>query len=170
MSSCVLRLLQVWMQNIADSTCRKQEKLRRPTLHVIIIHCRKKRARVAPPKTLTDSYTQILPKNSNLTSIQWFGHPNSYYTILHYRSIPCLKTLVHRVHYSFTACFFTLLSYTQYFYIAELYSIRTQCWGMLSLNNLLSNSQFQYVAELWPILSHCWSIHNIATLLSYNLP
>ena len=131
---------------------------------------REKMARITPPNTLTESYTQNFSKNSNLTSIQWFGDTNPYYTILHYRSIPCLKTLVHRVHYSFTACFFTLLSYTQYFYIAELYSIRTQCWGMLSLNNLLSNSQFQYVAELWPILSHCWSIHNIATLLSYNLP
>ena len=124
MSSCVLGLLLMWMPNNANSTCRKLgEKLRQPALHAIIIHCGTKSAWIAPVNKLTDLYTQFLPKKLNLISFQWLGHPNSYHTILHYRSIPCPNTFVDSVRYFITACFISLLSYTQRFYIAELYPI-----------------------------------------------
>ena len=38
------------------------ESLRRPAIQAFIIHCGTKSVRVAPPKTLTDSYTQFLSK------------------------------------------------------------------------------------------------------------
>ena len=92
-----------------------------------------------------------------------------------------------------TAFFITLLSFTQPFYIAELYPILTHCWGIPYAITLLSNSQrlrfcwvipnpntllryslFFYIAEhfpisihteLYPILTHCWGIPNFDTLL-----
>ena len=37
-------------------------KLKRPVPHAFIIHCGKTSVRIAPPNTLTDSYTRFLPK------------------------------------------------------------------------------------------------------------
>ena len=59
-----------------------------------------------------------------------------------------------------TACFNTLLSFTQTFHIAELYAILTHCWGITYLITLLSNSQR---------LILCWAITNPNTLLRYTL-
>ena len=59
-----------------------------------------------------------------------------------------------------TSCFFTLLRFTQHFYIAKPYPIPTHCWGILYLITLLSNPQ---------ILIHCWAIPNPNTLLRYSL-
>ena len=53
-----------------------------------------------------------------------------------------------------TACFITLLSFTQQFYIAELYLILLHCRGIPYLITWLSNSQ---------ILIHCWAIPNPKT-------
>ena len=51
------------MPYIAESKCKKAgEKLRRPTLHAIILHYGTKTARVAPPNTLTDLHTRFLPE------------------------------------------------------------------------------------------------------------
>ena len=44
-----------------------------------------------------------------------------------------------------TACFITLLSYTEQFYIAELYLILNHCWGIPYLITLQSTS----VVEEW---------------------
>ena len=55
MSSCLLQLFLIWIPNIAVSTCKNVgEKLRR--------HFWTKSAHIAPPDTLTDSYTQFLPE------------------------------------------------------------------------------------------------------------
>ena len=43
--------------------------LEQPALHAIKIHSGTKFTRIGPANTLTDSYTQFLPKNLNLTSI-----------------------------------------------------------------------------------------------------
>ena len=64
-----------------------------------------------------------------------------------------------------TACFITLLSYTQHFYNAELYPILTPCLGIPYLITLLSNSQFQHAAGLYLILTNCLRIPNFITLL-----
>ena len=53
-----------------------------------------------------------------------------------------------------TASFITLLSFTQHFYIAELYLILIHCRGIPYLITWLSNSQ---------ILIHCWAIPNPKT-------
>ena len=59
-----------------------------------------------------------------------------------------------------TACFITLLSFTQTFHIADLYPVLTHFWGIPYLNTLLSNSQR---------LKLCWAITNPNTLLRYSL-
>ena len=59
-----------------------------------------------------------------------------------------------------TACFITLLSFTQHFYIAELYPILIHCWGIPYFITMLSNSQ---------TLIHCWAIPNTNTSLRYSL-
>ena len=92
-----------------------------------------------------------------------------------------------------TACFITLLRFTQPFYNTELYPILTHCWGIPYLitllghsrrlilcwaipnpNTLLRYSLSDYVAEqfpisrhteLYPILTHCWGIPNFDLLL-----
>ena len=94
-------------------------------------------------------------REPNPISIRWLGNPNPNSLLLHYRSIPCLNTLVGSVHY-----LFTLLKYRLFHFIAGLYPILTHCWGIPYLNTLLSNSQK-------PI--HCWAIPNPNTLLRYSL-
>ena len=142
-SPCFLPSLIIWMPNKTDSICTGMgEKLRRPALHAIKIYSRTKSTRIATPNTLTDFYTQFLPKKPNLCSIFLLGHPNPYHTKLYYRSVPCPNTLMDSVLFSMKACFIKLISHTQHFYIAELY----------------------------PILPHYWGIPNIKTLLSYTLP
>ena len=59
-----------------------------------------------------------------------------------------------------TAYFITLLSFTQHFYIVELYPMLIHCRGIPYHNTLLSNSQ---------ILIHCWAIPNPNTMLRYSL-
>ena len=59
-----------------------------------------------------------------------------------------------------TACFITLLGFTQQFYIAELYRIPIHFWGIPNLVTLQGNSQK---------LIHCWAIPNPNILLRYSL-
>ena len=79
---------------------------------------------------------------------------------LHYRSIPCLNTLVGSVCYLITMLKNSLLHYIvelyPNFYIADLYPILTQCWGIPYLIIMLSNFQR---------LKFCWAITNPNTLL-----
>ena len=147
MNSRVLRLLLIWMPNKAESRCRMVgEKLRRPALHATTLHCGTKSARIATPNTLTDSYTQLLPTTD----------PCLFFMTRTSKSKPSIITLpkytvsVHwRVVYAIllscwsTACFITLFSFTQLFYIAEPYPILTHCWGIAFPNTLLNSSRFQ---------------------------
>ena len=84
--------------------------------------------------------------------------------ILHYRSIPCLNTLVGSVRYLITllkySLFLTMLSFTQPFHIAEPDPILTHCWSIPYPITLLSNSQR---------LILCWAIPYLNTLLRYSL-
>ena len=118
-----------------------------------------------------------------------------------YRNIPCLNTLM--VVYATlllcwsTACFISLLSFTQLFYNAELNLFLAHCWGIPYLITLPSNTQklihcwatpnpntllryslFYYIAEhfpisrhieLYPILTRCWGIPNFDLLLRQTL-
>ena len=59
-----------------------------------------------------------------------------------------------------TACFITLLSFTQQFYIAELYPNLTHSWGRPYLITLVSK---------WQKLIHYWAIPNPKTILRYSL-
>ena len=138
----------------ANSACRKLgEKLRQPALEAIILHCGPKSAPVAPPNTLTDSYTLFLLKTQSYLSSKTRKPKSIPYNVI----LPkyTLTTLVEKVRYIITACFLILLSYTQLFYIAELYPILTQGCGIPYLDTLLSNSQFQTFAEFYPFVSHC---------------
>ena len=134
------------------------EKLRRPALHAIIIPCGIKWARIAPPNTLTDSYTQFLLEKFNRISTQWLGQPNPYHTILHYRSIPCLNTLLDNV------CFF----YSLLHYIVELYTKFLHCWAIPNPNTMLTYDLFYYTAEQLPISIHSWAIPHLSTLSIYG--
>ena len=170
MSSCVLRLLLVWLRNTTDSASKKiGEELRWPNLYAIIKHFETKSARIAPLNTLTVSYTQLLLTKPILISIQWLGHPNPNHTILHYRNILCFNTLVDSVRYLLQPTtlhcwaipnYFTLLSYTQPQLNFKVSTIFFFCWAI---------PNFFYIAELYPILSHCRGTPKINTLLSYTL-
>ena len=46
-----------------------RQKLRGPSLHDSMIHCGTKSARMAPTNTLTDSYTQFMPKVQFITTL-----------------------------------------------------------------------------------------------------
>ena len=146
-NSRVLRLLLIWMPNKDESRCRMVGgKLRRPALHATILLCGTKSVRIATPNTLTDSYTQLLPTTD----------PYLFFLTRTSKSKPSIITLlkftvsVHwRVVYAIllsgwsTACFITLFSFTQHFYIAEPYPILTHCWGIAFPNTLLNSSWFQ---------------------------
>ena len=104
------------------------------------------------------THTFSFCRKPNPISIRWVGHPNPNSLLLHCRSIPCLNTLVGSVRHLITLLKYCLivklLSFTQHFYIAELYPILTHCWGIPYLITWLSNSQ---------ILLHCWAIPNPKT-------
>ena len=164
MNSCVLRLLLIWMSNEADRICRKVgEKLRRPTLHAVILHCGTKSARTAPPNTLTVSYTQLLPTPqpylnfvTRTSKSKTSNNTLPKYTVsVHWRVVYAILLFCWS-----TVCFITLSSFTQHFLIAESYLILTHSWGIPYLITLLRNSQ---------ILVHCWVIPNPNTLLRYTL-
>ena len=103
-------------------------------------------------------------KLSNPISIRWLGHLNPNFCYCITEAYPVLKHwwVVDAILIFCwkTACFITLLSFTQHFHVADLYPIRIHCWGIPYLNTLLSNSQ---------ILIHCWAIPNPSTLLIYSL-
>ena len=99
------------------SVCRNVgEKLRRPILHAFIIYCVTKLVRIAPPNTLTDSYTEFLPRTQPYLNFKT-RTPNSKPYII---TLPKHAVLIHWwVVYIilllcwFTPCFITLLSSSQ---------------------------------------------------------
>ena len=61
LNSGVLLPNLIWMPNNTETIWKKVgEMLRRPALHAIILHCGTTSTRVAPPDTLTDSFTRFL--------------------------------------------------------------------------------------------------------------
>ena len=142
-----LQLFLIWMPYNSDSLCRKAGKkleLWRPALHASILHCETKSAMIAPPNTVTDSYTRFSPREQPyLNSMTRTAKSKLYYItdnnlsthwwVVYAIFLLCLKT----------ACFITLLNYTQHFHIADLFPILTHCWD-------------------W------WSIPYFVTLLSYT--
>ena len=161
MNSCRSLMLLIWMPNNADSTCRKVgKKLKQPALPAIITHCGSKSARIAPLNTLTDSYIRFCRKN-NLISIQWFGNPNPYHTILHYRCTPCFNTLLKSVRYLITS-----LEYSLFYYIVELYTTFLLYWATPNPNISVRYSISNYIAELYPTLVHCRTMADLNMLLS----
>ena len=147
------------------------KKLRRPAPHAFIKHCGTKSAPIAPPNTLTGSYTQFLPKAYSYLKLltrtskskPYFGTLPKYTDLIYWWIVYAILLLCWN-----TTCFITLWSYTQHLYISELCPILTHCWGIPYLDTLLSNSPFQYIAELYPILTHRWGISNPNTLLRYS--
>ena len=154
MNSCVLRLLLTWIPKNAESICRKAgEKLRRPAMHAFIILCGTKSVRIAPPNTMTDSYTRFLPANQpylNFMTRTPKSKPHirilrKYLVFLPWWIVNTILLLCWS-----TPCFITFLSYTQQLDLAELYPILTHCWGLPSFTMSLGYSHFPQIAELYP--------------------
>ena len=85
---------------------------------------------IAPPKTLTDSYTRFLPKaQPYLNLVTRTPQSKAYITTLPKNNLSKHWWVVYAILLLclITACFITLLSYTQYFYIADLCPILTHC-------------------------------------------
>ena len=104
---------------------------------------------------------------------QWLEHPTPYYTILKYRSTPCLNTLMGSVRYPFT-----LLKYSVHCWIVELHPTflhfgalpnpNTFFWILCYLIILLSNFQIPFSAEPFPISIYCSTMLNPNILFVYN--
>ena len=146
------------MLNNIDRICREvSEKLRRPVLHAIKISNGTKSIRIAPHSTLTDSCTHL----AKIPTVSQFNDSDTQIQTISSYTIEAYPVLIHwwvadailLLCWS-TACFVTLLSFTQHFYIAELYLILIQCRGIPHLITWLSNSQ---------VLIHCWAITNPKT-------
>ena len=121
----------------------------------------KKSVRIAPPTTLTDSYTRFLPNAQPYRNF-WLGHPNPNHIISHYRSVP-FNTLVVSVRY-----LFTLLKYTLFYYIVEQYPTFLHCCAIPNPNTFLRYTLYCFIAEQFPFSIHCWAITNLQTLLRYT--
>ena len=135
------------MPKTADSVCGKvyeKLKLRRPALRAIILHCGTQLARIAPPNTVTDSYTRFLQEAQPI-SIQSLGHPHPNHMFLHYRNITCLNTLVGSVRY-----LITLLKYNLFYYIAQVNPRFLHSWAKLNPKTLLRYTHSYHLAKQFP--------------------
>ena len=145
-NSCDLRFLLFSMPHKAQSICRKVgKKLRRPALHAFKIHCGTESVRIAPPNTMTESYTRFLPKIQPYVIFSTRTPKSEQYSL----TLPKYTVLKHWwVVYAIvllcwsTRCFNTLFSYTQQFLFAEIYTVLTDQWGIHCLITLQSNYQF----------------------------
>ena len=57
---------------------------------------------------------------------------------------------------------------TIYYYITEVYCLKTIVGSVRYLTNLLKYTMFYYVVELYPTNSHCWAIPNPNTLFRFT--
>ena len=73
---------------------------------------------------------------------------------LHYRNIPCLNILMGSVRY-----LITLLKYSLFHYIVELYPTFLQCWAIRNSNTLLRYTLSYYISK---------QFSKTNTLLSYT--
>ena len=162
MTSCVLRLLLIWLPKEAVSISRKVgEKLRLPALHAPILHCAKKSTRMAPPKTLTDSNT-VFAKSPIVP--QFFDPDNQIQTIHYFfTEVYRLNTLVGSVGY-----LLTLLKYTLFLYNEELYPTFLHCWAIPNPKTILRYTQLYYIAERNRNSLHCRAVPNPNTFLRHT--
>ena len=91
---------------------------------------------------------------ANPISIGWLGHPNPNPTFLHYRSIPCLNTLVGSVRY-----LIALMMYSMFYNNAWLDSTLLHCLAIPNPNTSLRYTLCYYIAK---------QFLNTNTLLSYT--
>ena len=121
-------------------------------------------ALVAKSLKLNDEFTFLATSPKQNANFCWGymqeGGRKYYITELYPVLIHCWVLYAILLLWWKTACFITLLSFTQIFYNAELYPILTHSWGTPYLISLLSNSQ---------ILVQCWATPNPNTLLRYTL-
>ena len=96
----------------------------------------------------------VFAGSPTLISIWRLGHPNPNSLLLHYRCIPCLKTIVGSVRYVII-----LLKYSLFYYIVEHYQTFLHCWAIPNLNTLLRYPLSYYIATQFP---------NTNTLVSYT--
>ena len=138
------------MSNIAESICRKvRYKLRRSALHDFIIHCGTNSVRIASPRTMTESYTQCLPKA--LPYLMFYDRDTQIQTIYSYiTKVNRLNTLVGSLRN-----LITLLKYTLFCYIVELYPTITHRRAIPNPNTLLRYTLSHYIAKQFPISIQC---------------
>ena len=100
------------------------------------------------------THTLSFCRKPNPISFRWLGFPNPNSLLLHYRSIPCLNILVGSVGY-----LITLLKYSLFHYIVEVYPKILHCWALPNPNTLLRCNLSYYIAK---------QFSNTDTLLSYT--
>ena len=125
--------------------------------------------------------SQVKDLNTRIHTIQYYV-AEIYPDLLHWWVVYAILLLSWGIH-----CLITLLSYTQRWYIAEVYSTSIFCWAIPNPNTLLRSTQSYYMAqqfqlyawmsytESWHIvdvylvLLQCWVFPNILTLLKHIL-
>ena len=126
-----LRPLLNWMPNNADSTCRLvEEKLKRPVLHAIIIHCGTKLAMIVPPTTMTDSNTWLLPKSRSY--LNWMTRTP--------KSKPSIITLLKYTMSWYIGGKRTPFYYNLLYCIVELHPTLLQFWVLPNPNTSLRHA------------------------------
>ena len=115
--------------------------------------CRKVGEKWATLSQFDDSHTQI--------QTLYYCITEAYPVLRHWWVVDAILLL----RWS-TACFITLLSFTQHFCIAELYLIRIHCRGIRYLLTWLSNSQILIRCWAIPNPTTCWDIPYLITRLS----
>ena len=154
MNSCVLRFLLIWMSNNAESNARRTEKNWCDWLFTLSYYIAEQHGLQLHVLIYWRTHTFGFCQKPNPISIRWLGHPNPNSLLLHYRSIPCLNTLLGSVLH-----LFTLLKYSLFDYIVELYPTILHCWAIPNPKTLLRYTLSYYMAEQFP---------NTNTLLSYT--
>ena len=145
MNSCVLRNLLTWMPNNAESVYRKVGENWGDRFYTLSKYIVEKNLFRSHLLIHWRTHTLDFCRKPNPISIRWLGHPNPNSLLLHYRSIPCLKTLVGSVRY-----LITLLKYRLFHYIVELYPTFLHCWSIPNPNTLLRYTSSYYIAKQFP--------------------
>ena len=102
--------------------------------------------------------------NPKLSLFNDSGTQITYNALLHYRIILSPNTMVGSVD-----SLIILPKYSLLFYLVEPYpNFFFFCWAISNSNTLLSFTLFWYIAELVSVFLHCWAILNLNTLLEYS--
>ena len=109
------------------------------------------------------THTLGVSRKPNPILFQGLGHPNPNHKLLYDRSILCPKTLVGSVR-----SLKTLLKYSLFYYILELYSTFSHCWAIAILITVLKFTLSSYTAEQFPFSIHCGAIPYPNTMLRFS--